>query len=151
MFDLYPQCPSFIPLCLVWHQYIRTGKFMYIKSCNGNIIYTSIALMFLFCFLDNIIDVEEGKHAIISWITKVHRTKYNVAFNQLSSQTDDLIYAEGKLQKNSTRYKYLTQIERHIQFTLTQVNKSDVGLYKSMSTSKWPSIDGCALLVMKGM
>jgi len=107
--------------------------------------------MFLFCFLDNIIYVEEGKNGNISWITKVDRSRYNVAFNQLSNQTDDLIYAEGVLKKNSTKYKKLTKTGHHIQFTLTQVNKSDVGLYKSMSTSNWPSIDGCAFLVMKGM
>jgi hypothetical protein len=49
-------------------------------------------------------------------------------------QTDDLIYAQGILQKNSAKYKGLLKTGFHIQFTLTQVNKSDVGLYKSIST-----------------
>ena len=94
---------------------------------------------------------EKGKHVVISWTTKGDRPNYNVAFNQLSNQTDDLIYAEGILQKKSAKYKYLRKIGFHIQFTLTQVNKSDIGLYKSMSTSNSPSVDGCAFLVMKGM
>jgi hypothetical protein len=55
--------------------------------------------MFLLCFLDNIIYGEKGKHVVISWTTKVERPNYNVAFNKLSNQTDDLIYAEGILQK----------------------------------------------------
>ena len=107
--------------------------------------------MFLFCFVDNLIYGEEGKSVVISWTTKVDQPNYNVAFNQLSNQTDDLIYAEGILQKNPTKYKYLNKSGLHIQFTLTQVNKSDIGLYKSMSTSNSPSVDGCAFLVMKGM
>ena len=107
--------------------------------------------MFLFCFLDNLIYVEEGKSVVISWTTKVDRSRYNVSFNQLSNQTDDLIYAEGILQKNSAKYKSLRKNGFHIEFTLTQVNKSDVGLYKSMSASNSPSIDGCAFLVMRGM
>ncbi len=113
--------------------------------------YTSIALIFLLCFADNLIYVEEGKSVVISWTTKVDQPNYNVVFNQLSNQTDDLIYAQGILQKNSAKYKDLIKTGLHIQFTLTQVNKSDVGLYKSMSTSNSPSIDGCAFLVMKGM
>ena len=132
------------------------------NSANGNIIYPSIALMFLFCFLDNIIYVEEGKDGDISWNTKVpvDGSNYSVEFNQLSNQTDDLIYAEGILQKNSAKYKYFNKTELNIQFTLTQVNKLDVGLYKSMS--RWmshfwgyshhrSSIDGCAFLVLEGM
>ena len=113
--------------------------------------YTIVALMF--CFADNLIYVEEGKSVVISWTTKVDQpnSNYNVAFKQLSNQTDDLIYAEGILQKNSAKYKYLRKIGLHIQFTLTQVNKSDIGLYKSMSTSISPSVDRCAFLVMKGM
>ena len=113
--------------------------------------------MFLLCFVDNLIYGEEGKRVVISWITKVNRTSYNVAFNQLSNQTDDLIYADGVLQKNSTKYTDLTKSGLHIQFTLTQVNKLDVGLYKSMSPWHWQwhwhwhSIDGCAFLVMKGI
>ena len=111
--------------------------------------------MFLFCFVDNIIFGEEGKDVVISWITKVNQSRYNVTFNQLSNQTDDLIYAKGVLQKNSTKYKYFTKNGSHIQFTLTQVNKLDVGLYKSIIQSRgwlshW-SIKGCAVLVMTGM
>ena len=136
------------------------------NSANGNIIYPSIALMFLFCFLDNIIYVEEGKDGDISWNTTVpvDGSKYNIAFNQLSNQTDDLIYAEGILQKNSSKYKYFNTTGLHIQFTLTQVNKLDVGLYKWMSTWSWlhrhhwhhmpphmSSTDECAFLVMEGM
>jgi hypothetical protein len=130
------------------------------NSANGNIIYPSIALMFLFCFLDNLIYVEEGKDGDISWNTEVDGSNYNVAFNQLANQTDDLIYAEGILQKNSSKYKYFNTTGLHIQFTLIQVNKLDVGLYKSMSISNWhhrhnwhawSSIDGCAFLVMEGM
>ena len=55
--------------------------------------------MFLLCFLDNIIYGEKGKHVVISWTTKGDRPNYNVAFNQLSNQTDDLIYAERRLPK----------------------------------------------------
>jgi len=113
--------------------------------------YSSIAEMFLLCFVDNIIYGEEGKHVVISWITKVNRTRYNVAFNPLSHQTDDLIYVVGKLQKNSTKYTDLTKSGLHIQFTLTQVNKLDVGLYKSVSILHSPFTKGCALLVMTGM
>ena len=105
----------------------------------------------MFCFVDNLIYSEEGKSVVISWTNKIDQPNYNVAFNQLSNQTDDLIYAEGILQKNSAKYKYLRKSGLHIQFTLTQVNKSDVGLYKSMSTSNLPSVDGCAFLVMKGI
>ena len=107
--------------------------------------------MFLFCFVDNLIYGEEGTSVVISWTTKVDQPKYNVAFNQLSNQTDDLIYADGKLQKNPTKYEHFIKSGLRIQFTLTQVNKSDVGLYTSMSTSNSPSADGCAFLVMKGM
>jgi hypothetical protein len=113
--------------------------------------YTSIVLIVLFCFADNLIYVEERKFVAISWTTKVDQPNYKVVFNQLSSQTDDLIYAQGILQKNSAKYNDFIKTGLHIQFTLTQVNKSDVGLYKSLSTSNSPSIDGCAFLVMKGM
>ena len=113
--------------------------------------YTSIVLIYFFCFVDNLIYVEEGKSVVISWTTKVDQPNYNVAFNQLSNHTDDLIYAEGILQKKSAKYKYIRKIGVQIQFTLTQVNKSDIELYKSMSTSNLPSVDGCAFLVMKGM
>jgi hypothetical protein len=44
-----------------------------------------------FCFVDNLIYVEEGKSVVISWTTKVDQPNYNVAFNQLSNHTDDLI------------------------------------------------------------
>jgi hypothetical protein len=132
------------------------------NSANGNIIYPSIALMFLFCFLDNIIYVEEGTDGDISWNTKVpvDGTNYSVEFHQLSNQTDDLIYASGILQKNSSKYKYFNTTGLHIQFTLTQVNKLDVGLYQSMSIwswyhrnhwHHWSSIHGCAFLVMESM
>jgi len=118
-------------------------------------MYPSIALMFLLCFLDNIIYLEEGKNGNISWNTTVKRPQYNVTFNQLSNQTNDIIYTKGVLKKNSTKYKHLTRIGYHIQFTLTQVSKSDVGLYKSLVAWNWiswkPSIDGCAFLVMEGM
>jgi len=114
-------------------------------------MYPSIALMFLFCFLDNIIYVEEGKNGNISWIAEENPLKYDIAFNQLSNSTDDLIYVEGVLQKNSTKYKYLNTSGDHIQFTLTQVNKLDVGLYKSVSILHSPFTKGCALLVMTGM
>ena len=119
-------------------------------------MYHSIALMFLFCFLDNIIYVEEGKDGDISWNTTVpvNGSSYSVEFNQLSNQTDDLIYAEGILQKNSSKYKYFNKTGLHIQFTLIQVNALDVGLYKSISTRSLhhqSSIYGCAFLVMEGM
>jgi hypothetical protein len=113
--------------------------------------YTSIVLIFLLCFADNLIYAEEGKSVVISWTTKVDQPNNKVVFNQLSNQTDDLIYAQGILQKNSAKYNDFMKTGLHIQFTLTQVNKSDVGLYKSMSTSNSPSIDACAFLVMKGM
>ena len=113
--------------------------------------YTTVTLIFLFCFADNLIYVEEGKSVNISWTNKVNLSSYNVAFNQLSNQTDDLIYVEGILQKSTAKYTSFRKIGFHIQFTLTQVNKSDVGLYKSISTSNSPSIDGCAILVMRGM
>jgi hypothetical protein len=48
--------------------------------------------------------VEEGKSVVISWTTKVDQPNYNVVLNQLSNQTDDLIYAQGILQKNSAKY-----------------------------------------------
>ena len=105
----------------------------------------------MFCFADNLIYVEEGKSIVISWITKVDQSNYKVVFNQLSNQTDDLIYAQGILQKNSAKYKDFIKTGLHIQFTLTRVNKPDVGLYKSMSTTNSASIAGCAFLVMKGM
>ena len=116
--------------------------------------YTSIVLIFFFCFVDNPIYVEEGKYVAISWTTKVDQPNYNVVFNQLSNQTDDLIYAQGILQNKSAKYKYFRKIGVQIQFTLTQVNELDVGLYKSMSTwhwHYWSSIHGCAFLVMEGM
>jgi hypothetical protein len=99
-------------------------------------IYLPVSLAFPFLvaiLVSNIhIYVEEGKSVVISWTTKVDQPNYNVVFNQLSSQTDDLIYAQGILQKNSARYKDLIKTGLHIQFTLTQVNELDVGLYKSM-------------------
>jgi hypothetical protein len=110
--------------------------------------------MLLLCFLENIIYGEKDKHVVISWTTKVDRSNYNVAFNQLSNQTDDLIYDEGILKKNSSKYKYFNKTGLHMQFTLTQVNKLDVGLYKSISTWRWLHwlpIHGCAFLVMEGM
>ena len=123
-------------------------------------MYPSIALMFLFCFLDNIIYVEEGKDGDISWNTKipVARSDYIVKFNPLSNQTDYFIYVSGIFRNNSTKYKHFNKTGLHIQFTLTQVNKLDVGLYKSMSIwshgNHWhysSSIDGCAFLMMEGM
>ena len=125
-------------------------------------MYPSIALIFLFCFLDNIIYVEEDTDGVISWNTTmpVDGSNYSVEFIDLSNHTDDIIYAEGILQKNSSKYKYFNKTERHIQFTLTHVNKLDVGLYKSISRWKshvWghsqhrSSIHGCASLVMEGM
>jgi hypothetical protein len=59
---------------------------------------------------------------VCSYLSSLKR--HTVVFNQLSNQTDDLIYAQGILQNKSAKYKYFRKIGVQIQFTLTQVNKS---------------------------
>lgn len=86
----------------------------------------------------------------ITWTISTDRTNVDIMFYRLVA-THKTIFKNGIPVDNSQKYTNMFKNGFNIQFTLQQVQMTDVGLYQSVSTTDNSVIDGCALLVVTGM